>query len=807
VGDGSGLWLPLFGRDENQWDNTLRVFLYLFGLAYCFMGVAVVADVFMSAIEKVTSKKRRVMHRKTGKMVTMMVWNPTVANLTLMALGSSAPEILLNVIFIFADGYFQEGLGPSTIVGSAAFNLFCISAVCVVAIPPGQSRTIKELPVYCVTAFFSVFAYLWLLFILMGTSPNIVEVWEGVLTFLFFPLLVTLAFIADRGYFTGRPAEVEEKEPVITVNSEMTKQELAALETKIRKEHDEELTDAEVLRLIELEHQAPTSRAQYRVRAIRKMTGGRRVETCNTVDPLYNVVPTNGTSDDRKKSKQGAKQFALVEFVATNYTVLESVRTFILPVRRRGNLDIACSVIYKTKEGTAKASTDYKHVEGTLDFGPGETQKFIEVPIVDDVNYETEEDFFVELHLVDNSTTMLGDSFATVVIIDDDKPGVLSFDKTDIEVPEATDDVSVSVKVNRIGGGSGRITCKFYCEDDSAIADFDYVKTSGELVFEPGQMSASFEVMVKAKGRYESSERFRVVINEATGGAKFDHATDGGTDRCISYITITPSKEGRERVDRMMSKLHVNWGKAALGQANWVDQFKAAIYVNGGDADADSQPGTLDYTLHLMNLPWKLLCACIPPPDFCDGWVCFCASLAFIGVVTAIIGDLAGLLGCCLFGPGSDGITAITFVACGTSLPDTFASKTAAQQDPYADASIGNITGSNSVNVFLGLGLPWMIAAIYWAAAGPNEKWIRLYWDKEWARDFRGGALVVEDPGLANSVATFSACAIVCMATLLLRRKKCDGELGGPRHLAILTAVFFVCLWIVFVVTYVALAK
>lgn len=26
-------------------------------------------------------------------------------------------------------------------------------------------------------------------------------------------------------------------------------------------------------------------------------------------------------------------------------------------------------------------------------------------------------------------------------------------------------------------------------------------------------------------------------------------------------------------------------------------------------------------------------------------------------------------------------------------------------QDPYADASIGNITGSNSVNVFLGLGL------------------------------------------------------------------------------------------------------
>merc|ERR1711881_432038 len=58
-----------------------------------------------------------------------------------------------------------------------------------------------------------------------------------------------------------------------------------------------------------------------------------------------------------------------------------------------------------------------------------------------------------------------------------------------------------------------------------------------------------------------------------------------------------------------------------------------------------------------------------------------------------------------------------TFVALGTSLPDTFASKTAATQDPYADASIGNVTGSNSVNVFLGLGLPWTIGACYWRNA------------------------------------------------------------------------------------------
>lgn len=52
-------------------------------------------------------------------------------------------------------------------------------------------------------------------------------------------------------------------------------------------------------------------------------------------------------------------------------------------------------------------------------------------------------------------------------------------------------------------------------------------------------------------------------------------------------------------------------------------------------------------------------------------------------------------------------------VAMGTSLPDTFASKTAAIQDKTADSSIGNVTGSNAVNVFLGIGLAWAIAAVH----------------------------------------------------------------------------------------------
>lgn len=89
-------------------------------------------------------------------------------------------------------------IGPGTIVGSAAFNLFMIIGLCVYVIPDGQVRKIKHLRVFFVTATWSIFAYIWLYIILAVISVGVVEVWEGVVTFLFFPATVVTAYIADR---------------------------------------------------------------------------------------------------------------------------------------------------------------------------------------------------------------------------------------------------------------------------------------------------------------------------------------------------------------------------------------------------------------------------------------------------------------------------------------------------------------------------------------------------------------------------------------------------------------------------------
>lgn len=132
-----------------------------------------------------------------------------------------------------------------------------------------------------------------------------------------------------------------------------------------------------------------------------------------------------------------------------------------------------------------------------------------------------------------------------------------------------------------------------------------------------------------------------------------------------------------------------------VGTSTWLEQIKNSLLVGGDDDDPDFEPGTADMVMHVISLPWKFIFAFIPPTEYGGGWWCFTIALMFIGAVTAVIGDMASIFGC-LIGL-KDPVTAITFVALGTSLPDTFASKAAAVADDNADASVGNVTGSNSV--------------------------------------------------------------------------------------------------------------
>jgi solute carrier family 8 (sodium/calcium exchanger) len=114
-----------------------------------------------------------------------------------MALGSSAPEILLAVIEALQNlGKPAGPLGASTIVGSAAFNLLVISAVAVVAVD--EPKRVDDIGVFGVTAIMSIFAYAWLYICLIARTEGIVTQEEAWLTIMFFFILVVMAFAADK---------------------------------------------------------------------------------------------------------------------------------------------------------------------------------------------------------------------------------------------------------------------------------------------------------------------------------------------------------------------------------------------------------------------------------------------------------------------------------------------------------------------------------------------------------------------------------------------------------------------------------
>jgi len=248
-------------------------------------------------------------------------------------------------------------------------------------------------------------------------------------------------------------------------------------------------------------------------------------------------------------------------------------------------------------------------------------------------------------------------------------------------------------------------------------------------------------------------------------------ASVGDFNSCT--VVISNDRKYQNMVEEVMSIMEDN-EKYHVGSASWTEQFSSAMNM---EVDDECEPGAMDYLMHGLSFYWKVLHAFIPPTCYCGGWATFCTSLLAIGIITCMVGDTAKMFGCCV--GLKDSVTAITFVALGTSLPDTFASMEATISDDTADAAITNVTGSNSVNVFLGLGLPWTMAAVYHCANGNSYS-------------YPAGDLVF-------SVIVFSALAVVCIGMLVFRRSACGGELGGPKMMAYMSSAVLAFFWFTYI--------
>ncbi|EDV48316.1 sodium/calcium exchanger 3 isoform X2 [Drosophila erecta] len=831
------LWMPQ--RNISVGDRLIRGFVYFVLLIYLFVGVSIIADRFMAAIEAITSIERAVVVKgpnNTKQVMHVRIWNETVANLTLMALGSSAPEILLSVIEIYAKDFESGDLGPGTIVGSAAYNLFMIIAVCMIWIPAGEVRRIRHLRVFFVTALFSVFAYVWLWLILSVFTPGVILVWEAIVTLLFFPLTVLWAYIAerrllvykymDKNYRVNKrgtvvagehdqvemDAEKGPKHPMVTSARgndaeafDEARREYINVLTELRQKYpDADLEQLEMMAQEQVLARSSKSRAFYRIQATRKMVGSgnlmRKIQERAHSD-LTEIKAQLHAGDDEE-----AEDRIRMYFEPGHYTVMENCGEFEVRVVRRGDISTYASVEYETQDGTASAGTDFVGRKGLLSFPPGVDEQRFRIEVIDDDVFEEDECFYIRLFNPSEGVKLGVPMIATVMILDDDHAGIFAFTDSVFEISESVG--RFELKVMRYSGARGTVIVPYWTENDTATESKDYEGARGELIFENNESEKLIDLYILEESSYEKDVSFKVHIGEPRL-APDDELADKikevekkavqdltELDRILllskprngelttAYVRIRESQEFKATVDKLVAKANVS---AVLGTSSWKEQFKDALTVIpaeesefDNDDVEEEVPSCLSYVSHLVCLFWKVLFAFVPPTDICGGYVTFVVSIFVIGVITAIIGDAASYFGCAL--NIKDSVTAILFVALGTSIPDTFASMIAAKHDEGADNCIGNVTGSNAVNVFLGIGLAWTIAAVYHSSHGLTFN--------------------VEPGTIGFAVALFCGEALIAIMLIMFRRwhKGIGAELGGPRNSKYISAAILVFLWVFYVV-------
>ncbi len=194
-----------------------------------------------------------------------------------------------------------------------------------------------------------------------------------------------------------------------------------------------------------------------------------------------------------------------LEFASPTYSVDEYAKVVTLGVNRVGGTVNPVSVDFTTTNGTAKAGSDYKAVSGTLTFAgdsyvratdgsgalifqPGETNKTLQIRIIDDTIGEGNEDFQVTLRNPKGpakgalpGSTLLGlVTNAVVTILDNEVPGGIDYE------------------FNPGLGTDGSVLALAMQEDGKVVIGGQFVKVDGATVpyiarlHEDGYLDSSF---------------------------------------------------------------------------------------------------------------------------------------------------------------------------------------------------------------------------------------------------------------------------------------------------------------------------
>ncbi len=201
-------------------------------------------------------------------------------------------------------------------------------------------------------------------------------------------------------------------------------------------------------------------------------------------------------------------------------TVSEDGERAELTVSLSGTSAARVGVAYATHDGTAEAGVDYTRTLGTLVFAPGETVRYVWVPVARDDVVEEDEGLVVRLSAPEHAALLDAEGGVT---IKDDPIEVSIFDGSEMENSE---ELVMPVRLNF--GSTKVVSVQFEVTGGTATLDVDYDATEGLIVFEPGSTDAQVRIPLIDDDLQEGNEMFNVTLLSPTN-AQIGQAMATGT--------------------------------------------------------------------------------------------------------------------------------------------------------------------------------------------------------------------------------------------------------------------------------------
>ncbi|QDV17336.1 Calx-beta domain protein [Gimesia panareensis] len=264
-----------------------------------------------------------------------------------------------------------------------------------------------------------------------------------------------------------------------------------------------------------------------------------------------------------------------------------------LAVELNQSISSSFTVDYSTTDLTAIQSEDYQATSGTLQFLPGETIKYITIPIISSEQVENDESFLVTLSNLqpteDEVSIVLPQ--AEVTIRDNDQATINITDKT---VHESDGTVDLIVTLDQPVDTS--ITVDYATADSNAENPTDYLSQSGTLTFAAGEVSKTITLSIVDTDDVENTESFKVNLSNIQSSGRDVRMGDSQ-----AYVTIIDDDKAKLFIEDISANEGEGTATLTVSLDKLVDSVISVDFATVANASADetdyqTTSGTINFS-------------------------------------------------------------------------------------------------------------------------------------------------------------------------------------------------------------------